>query len=186
MKKPKERLSKEQWSALGLKVLGQKGVGALRIDELCQKLKVTKGSFYWHFKGRAIFLSAILDYWKKIATLDIIERIEIQGGSAKEKISTLFEEANSGVVDFSAEQAIRHWARSNKPAARAVLDVDEKRINFLVEQFKALKLNKLEAETRAHLLYSLIISEGVIYQREKPANRRQRLRRSFAAIVEEA
>ena len=183
MKKEKTRLSKEQWAVHGLNVLGQKGVGAIRIDELCKHLKVTKGSFYWHFKNRAKFLDEILNYWSKIATLDIIERIEQQGGAPDAKILQLFDEANSGIVDFRAEQAIRQWASSNKQAASAVLNVDERRISFLILQFKALKFSTQEAETRAHLLYSLIISEAVIYRKEAPVKRRQRQRRCFDQVA---
>jgi AcrR family transcriptional regulator len=186
MKKAKIRLSKQQWTAQGLKAFGQKGVGALRIDELCHRLKVTKGSFYWHFKNRADFLNAILNYWKQIATLDIIERIEKKAGLPFDKILALFKEANSGIVDFSAEQAIRHWARSNKLAARSVLDVDKQRIDFLILQFKELEYARQDAEIRAHMLYAFIISEAMIYRREKPAKRQQRQLRCFNLIVDQA
>ncbi len=183
MKKEKTRLSKAQWAAHGLKRLGQNGVGSLRIDELCHELKVTKGSFYWHFKGRTDFLNAVLEYWKQAATFDIIDRIEAKGGLPQDKILTLFNESNSGVVDFSAEQAIRHWAKANKQAAQAVLFIDDQRMKFLIPQFRALGFAKAEAETRTRLLYSLILSEAIIYQREKPAKRRQRQRQCFETIV---
>ena len=186
MSKTKQRLGKEQWAAHGLKMLGQNGLGSLRIDELCRDLKVTKGSFYWHFKGRTDFLNAVLEYWKQIATFDIIDRIEAKGGKADDKILTLFDESNSGIVDFNAEQAIRHWAKTNKQAAQAVLYIDDQRMKFLIPQFRALGFSKSEAETRTRLLYSLIISEAIIYQREKPAKRRQRQRQCFDAIVNPA
>tara|TARA_B100000315_G_scaffold248291_1_gene278013 strand:+ start:8138 stop:8707 length:570 start_codon:yes stop_codon:yes gene_type:complete len=183
MKNVKQRLGKEQWATHGLKTLGQKGVGSLRIDELCHRLKVTKGSFYWHFKGRADFLNAVLEHWKRIATFDIIDRIEAKGGLPQDKILALFDESNSGVVDFSAEQAIRHWAKTNKQAAQAVLYIDDQRMKFLIPQFRAMEFSKSEAETRTRLLYSLIISEAIIYQKEKPAKRRQRQRQCFDTIV---
>ena len=183
MKNIKRRLGKEQWAAHGLKMLGQIGVGSLRIDDLCRHLKVTKGSFYWHFKSRTEFLNAVLEHWKQTATFDIIDRIEAKGGLPQDKILALFDESNSGVVDFSAEQAIRHWAKTKKQAAQAVLYIDDQRMKFLIPQFRALGFSKSEAETRTRLLYSLIISEAIIYQKEKPANRRRRQRQCFDAIV---
>ena len=46
------RHKREDWLEQGLAVLVQAGVEALTIDGMCQRLGVTKGSFYYHFQNR--------------------------------------------------------------------------------------------------------------------------------------
>ena len=47
------RLSREEWLARALEVLGKNGAGQLAVESLARQLGVTKGSFYWHFRDRA-------------------------------------------------------------------------------------------------------------------------------------
>ena len=43
------RLTADDWIEAGFAVLADRGPNALRVDTLCDRLNVTKGSFYWHF-----------------------------------------------------------------------------------------------------------------------------------------
>jgi len=43
------RLSVDDWMQAGFAILAEEGIKALKIDRLCRRLGVTKGSFYWHF-----------------------------------------------------------------------------------------------------------------------------------------
>ena len=43
------RLAVDDWIQAGFALLADGGPNALRIDRLCERLGVTKGSFYWHF-----------------------------------------------------------------------------------------------------------------------------------------
>jgi AcrR family transcriptional regulator len=180
------RLSKQRWTAQGLKVLGQKGVGSIRIDDLCHQLKVTKGSFYWHFRDKADYLRSVLDHWAQSTTQEMIDRVEARSGSPIDKISSLYGEANSGIVDFHAEQAVRHWARSDKSVSSAVLNVDEIRLAYLEALFTELGFSDSESETKSRLLYSLILGEAMIYRREPAARRKKRQRRCFDAVIQPA
>ena len=60
LKKPgSNRLKPEDWLRAALVLLGETGdPKAIRIEVLCERLGVTKGSFYWHFKGRAGLIDA--------------------------------------------------------------------------------------------------------------------------------
>ena len=64
------RLSKEEWLARALEVLGKKGAGELTIESLARRLGVTKGSFYWHFKDRADFFRQLIEFWDENFTQD--------------------------------------------------------------------------------------------------------------------
>ncbi len=50
------RFSRVDWLARAMDVLSREGGARLRINDLCQELGVTKGSFYAHFEDRADFV----------------------------------------------------------------------------------------------------------------------------------
>ncbi|HCF30711.1 MAG TPA: TetR/AcrR family transcriptional regulator, partial [Cyanobacteria bacterium UBA11049] len=102
------KLGKQDWIGLGLKVLAESGVEAVRVEPLAKLLNVTKGSFYWHFKNREELLDAMLQDWVRRETDSIITQVEAMGGDAATKLLNLFELAiqDNGQV----ENAIRAWA----------------------------------------------------------------------------
>ncbi len=170
------RLLKTNWLAAGMEMLGARGPGAIRIDAMCEQLGVTKGSFYWHFADREEFLGGLLEYWEYNATQAIIERVEARGGTPRERILSLLQEGMSEEINFSAELAIRHWARNDRIAADAVKRVDKQRISYLEGILAEIGLEAESATTKAIFLYSLNLSQGTIVRRESKANRQARLR----------
>ncbi len=74
----------------GLKLLETDSVQQLTIDALCRKLKVTKGSFYHHFKNRADFLERMLEHWVEGWTLASIEAAD-EGVDAVERFNLIVE-----------------------------------------------------------------------------------------------
>ena len=63
-----KQLSKDAWLKHTLKTIGEVGVANIQIESLAKDLNVTKGSFYWHFKGRDALLNDALSYWYETAT----------------------------------------------------------------------------------------------------------------------
>ena len=177
------RLLPEDWLAGGMEMLGKGGPAAIRIDAMCARLGVTKGSFYWHFADRKAFLGGLLEYWEYRATQAIIERVEAAGGRPRERILSLLREGLSGQFDFSAELAIRHWARNDRLAAAAVKRVDARRIDYLEGILEELGFVPEAATTKAIFLYSLNLSQGTIVRREAKAKRLQRLHEFVDLIV---
>src|SRR5271166_2476814 len=45
-----DRLTKEDWIRHGLRTLANEGAHALKVGPMATKLKVSRGSFYWHFR----------------------------------------------------------------------------------------------------------------------------------------
>ncbi len=68
-------LTESDWVEAATDILVRENVRGIRIDTLCQKLGVTKGSFYWHFKTRADLLAAMLKNWQRRMTLNVIQNI---------------------------------------------------------------------------------------------------------------
>ena len=69
------RKTKRDWWIAGIQILTETGPSGLTIDNLCQQLEVTKGSFYHHFGGIEDFKERLLAYYEAEGTLDIIERL---------------------------------------------------------------------------------------------------------------
>ena len=55
------RLTADDWIDAGFAVLADSGPNALRIDRLCERLDVTKGSFYWHFTDFSAYRGALIE-----------------------------------------------------------------------------------------------------------------------------
>ena len=179
------RVAKADWLAGGMEMLGKRGPGAIRIDAMCAQLGVTKGSFYWHFTDRQAFLGGLLDYWEYKATQAIIDRVEASGGAPRSRILWLLREGLSGQFDFSAELAIRHWARNDGLAAAAVKRVDARRIEFLEGILEEMGFAPEAATTKAIFLYSLNLSQGTIVRREAKAKRLERLHEFVDLVVDQ-
>ena len=58
------RLSVNDWITAGLELLADDGIGGVKIQRLCERLGVTKGSFYWHFTDLDAFLGAMAKHWE--------------------------------------------------------------------------------------------------------------------------
>ena len=60
------RLSVDDWIQAGFAILAEEGIKALKIDRLCRRLAVTKGSFYWHFTDIAGYRAALVQAWGEL------------------------------------------------------------------------------------------------------------------------
>ncbi|MGH8924716.1 MAG: TetR/AcrR family transcriptional regulator [Acidimicrobiia bacterium] len=57
------RLNREAWITAALEIVASKGVEAVAVEPLAERLGVTKGSFYWHFRDRDELIAAALGHW---------------------------------------------------------------------------------------------------------------------------
>ena len=134
----KVQLQRADWIKAGLKVLAQSGADAVLVPRLATALKVTKGSFYWHFSSRDDLLDAMMDEWRQHATLRVIDIVEGKATSAEEKIRMLaFIGTNSPIDEFGGaiELAVRTWARSNRRVRDIITEVDKQRISYLTRLY---------------------------------------------------
>jgi AcrR family transcriptional regulator len=145
-----ERLSARDWLDFGLKVFSQEGVEGLKADALARKMGVSRGSFYWHFEDLADFQERLIGHWKTKATEAIIAHIE-QFDSPKERMDSLLRQAFGHVG--SLEVRMRTWAANNAAAAKAVKDIDRRRLVYLEKLLLDSGVSPQLAATRAQVLY---------------------------------
>jgi AcrR family transcriptional regulator len=147
------KLGRQDWLAIGIQTLVEKGIEAVRVDPLAKLLNVTRGSFYWHFKNRDDLLEEILREWEARNTKSIIEQIEGLNSSPFAKLLSLLEIAAED--DNLLEKAVRVWSVNDARAAVVIAQVDEQRLDYLQNLFLQLGFSAVDAKVRAQIAYSV-------------------------------
>jgi AcrR family transcriptional regulator len=150
------RLDSSAWVESALQVLADRGIDGIRVEVLSKELGVTKGSFYWHFKDRAALLDAMLQEWRRRATLAIIARLEATHEAPHSRLRRLLRlQFDARRAEFGAdiELAVRLWGRHDRRAAEALREVDELRLRYIVKLLTELGVAQAEARARAILIY---------------------------------
>lgn len=146
----KNRLTSRDWIDFALKMLAREGSQALKADVLARKLRVSRGSFYWHFPDLAAFHAKVVEHWKQTATEAIIADVERREGR-EERLGALLRRAFGETAVL--EVRMRAWADENAAAARALSDVDRRRRDYIELLLKEAEVAPPLAATRAQLLY---------------------------------
>jgi AcrR family transcriptional regulator len=191
-KKAAIKLGPQDWIKAGLTVLGNSGVEAVRVEPLAKLMKVTKGSFYWHFKDRPELLEAILAEWVRLDTSSVIDRINQLEADPQTRLLQLFEiavEDNGqidGLGDGRIEKAIRAWATNDEKVAAVLAQVDQQRLDYTKDLFIQIGFRPLEALVRARMAYyTLVVGEFAIGTRRSQAERLLEARLQYAILTRE-
>jgi AcrR family transcriptional regulator len=167
-----ERLTPDDYFREALAVLGDYGSDALTIAVLCERLGVTKGSFYHHFGGMPGFVTQLLQYWEREHSERLI-RISKAQPDATRRITLL---TDMGVnLPHGPEAAIRAWGRSSPEVAEVTARVDRRRERHLTDAIAAIGVDRGRARLLAHIGVTLLIG---VQQREQPVDLK-RLRAMF-------
>jgi AcrR family transcriptional regulator len=156
------RTPRSKWIEEGLEALAAGGPDAVRIEVLAERIGVTKGGFYWHFKDRNALLGEMLDQWERSTTDDVIERVELEGGSARGKLRRTFALTSSLETPFAVDLAIRTWSRRDRSIARRLRRVDNRRMDYLRSLFNTFCQDPMEVEVRCMLSFSLLLGDHLI------------------------
>lgn len=159
------RLSKNIWLKHTLGKIGDVGVAAIQIESLARELKVTKGSFYWHFKDRDSLLSETLKYWYNSATIAIGLAGKRDFNAPRDRLRYFFTLAlNKGpdVPGGPIEQALREWARVSDIAAETTKRVDQDRMSLIAEAYIELGQSKNRARQTAAMALAHLIGLNIL------------------------
>jgi AcrR family transcriptional regulator len=167
-----ERLTVENYYRAAFEVLGEDGSEAMTIASLCERLEVTKGSFYHHFGSMPGFTEGLLGFWEREHSDRLIAISKAQPDPTL-RITTLIEIAVG--LPHATEAAIRAWGRSNAEVAAVTTRVDRRRERHLTDATAALGIDRARAKLLARISMNLLIGAQ---QRENPVDRR-RLRQVF-------
>ncbi len=119
MSKP---LTKNDFLEAGIGLLADAGPVGLNIVALCERLDVTRGSFYHHFKSLAAYREDFLEYWENMVAKARLQHAE-QPATFQERSAAAIALAQS--VDWRVERAMRAWAANDADVAAMLSRVDQ-------------------------------------------------------------
>ena len=183
-KKPRTPLDRDAWVAGATEVLAEEGIAGLRVEVLAKRLKVTKGSFYWHFTDRRDLLLAVLSHWKEGRIRDIIKQTRAQPGHELAQIYHVIDvySASRSRRGMLIELAVRDWARRDPEASVIVAEVDDVRLRCARDLFLACGVPMDEASSRCMLLYAYVFGVSLMNY-EKFDSDVLRLKRDIADLI---
>ncbi len=176
-----KRLSRESWIRGALELLITNGVEGVKIVPLAERLGVTSGSFYWHFKNRRELHDALLDYWEQEMTDAAIVAAKHFDGPPEERIWGLMDQVMSaGYARY--DLAIWHWAQSDVAAQTVFQRALEKRFKFAKWMFKEAGFDAIQAEARGRMMVVYMMGESTLIP-DAPGKRKKLLRVKYEILV---
>lgn len=157
-------LSEKDWVDAATEILIEENVRGIRIDTLCKKLGVTKGSFYWHFQSRGDLLKAILASWRRRMTLNIIQNLSNTAENSRARLHQLIAlpRRSRSPAFAQIEQSIRDWSRRVEQVEEAVTEVDHIRFEYFYQLFHELGFDEKEARLRGYMAYTIMMGDSVL------------------------
>ena len=153
------RLTPEDWVRGALRILQERGVSGVKVTVLAERLGVTSGSFYWHFKGLPDLHATLLEYWERELTDAIVDQAKAIKGVGPERILQLMTE----IVEFevaSLDHAISVWARSDPKVRETYERTLQKRFDFAGWMFSGAGFPQPEAALRGRLMVAYLMGES--------------------------
>jgi len=150
IRQAKPRLTRHDWINAAIEQLSSAGIGAVSVEQLADRLGITRGSFYHHFSAREDLLQAMLDYWAQRWTYEVRDQVAALGLDPATSLLALMRAIrNNRAAHYDAP--FRAWALHD-PLARAVVErVDQVRLDTIQALFTALGFRGSDAENRARL-----------------------------------
>jgi len=162
-----KNLGRKEWLRAARLALLMGGVEEVRVERLARSLRVTKGSFYWHFKDREELLEVLLREWEEEFLQDIIPRLEGRRGreAVRFLLRLMVERAPLGEEGIlPSDAAMFTWAAVSPQVAQRANRAERKRIE---------SLTRVAGDSeRAELLY-LVWLGFVARGKRVPSSRKQ-------------
>jgi AcrR family transcriptional regulator len=178
--KKKGRVSRKQWLAAALKALHKEGPKGVNIKALAARLKISKTSFYWHFKDKSELINTLIEFWIHETELVTLDREMLELPPRKRLLRAMdmidkFDLANYDLV-------FRAWARTEPRVQKVLCKVNELRMDFARSAFAELGFEGDELSTRAAFFVCYHSAEHYVFPEFSDA-KRKRLRMERLKIL---
>ena len=154
-----DRLTQSDWIDHGLRTLADEGTNALKVGPMAAALKVSRGSFYWHFRDIADFRSQVLRGWQERMTDQVIRDLET-AKAEPDRLKHLMKRAF--VEKPRLDRAIRAWAAEDEDVARIVASVDARRVVYIAKLLVAAGVDSRRAPSRAAFMYWAYLGQAIV------------------------
>lgn len=179
----RETLSAVDWIKAGFRALTLGGPQAIRAEAIARDLKVSKGSFYWHFKDLPAFKLAMLAHWQSRGTAQAIALIENDQATPQDQLQQLLDFATNDLASeyggVQVDAAIRNWALFDGDAGAILREVDAARFAYLAQLFGRCGKTEAQSTTCATIFYGALI--GI---QQFPAARGRYIQEDLSALLQ--
>lgn len=148
------RTTAQTWIQAGFEILAAEGATGLTIDGLCQKLSITKGSFYHHFSSLADYKTQLLAFWEAFGTQEVIQHVELAERPLT-KISRLLDITLGAYRE--TEVALRAWALQDAEVRSVQQRIDQTRLSYVQGLLGEALAKPAEGQRVGLLFYALFI-----------------------------
>jgi AcrR family transcriptional regulator len=157
------RMNSESYFQAAFEILAESGAEGVTATNMCDRLGVTKGSFYYHFYSMPEFIEAFAQFWE-FGWQTLMADFGREAGPLRRMGLVLTTTAN---MSHEAEAALRAWGHSNPVIAEA-----QRRIGQAAEDLTAAMIAPfVPADRRAmHIDQILGFAVGVAH-RQRPVDR---------------
>ncbi|MGQ0843223.1 MAG: TetR/AcrR family transcriptional regulator [Sporichthyaceae bacterium] len=115
------RMSSESYFQAAFDILAEAGPDGVTATNMCDRLGVTKGSFYYHFYSMPEFVEAFVAYWE-YAWQTLLDDFGREPDPLRRMGMIISAVAN---MAHEAEAALRAWGHSNAVIAEAQARIDK-------------------------------------------------------------
>ncbi len=143
-------IGRNDWLRVAVQVLAKKGIDGVRVEPLARLLRVTKGSFYWHFRNRRDLLDALVDLWEEETTWLIAEAR--QADTPRARLLRFFQ-LISPEHNYPSDREMFVWARRTPQVKSRANAIELKRVAFIEEQLRHDGVSAPIAARRAEIAY---------------------------------
>ncbi|MFM8871302.1 MAG: TetR/AcrR family transcriptional regulator [Actinomycetota bacterium] len=147
--------SRSQFIDVALRIILERGIDAVRLEDILAEVGVTKGSLYWHFEDRnALVKAAIAEHIRRLSA-EMVEGMSEAISSTLSKDDYLARVSTFIANPYDKDQVRERWGRlgvlvesRNDPELSAMMrDVQARHLAVMVELMtEAQKNGKLRAD----------------------------------------
>jgi AcrR family transcriptional regulator len=148
---PGRRLSDEDWIQTGFALLADSGPNALRVDRLCKRMNVTKGSFYWHFADMPAYRTALIEAWANLNDEHRRPFDDMHDVDPRERL-TLMMRTWVTPQQWDLERAMRAWALTDEAVLASVQRSDRRILRAVTRAFADYGFGPEDAALRATVM----------------------------------
>jgi len=163
-------LSKQDWIEAAMQSLVEEGVSKLSIVKLAKRLKVTRGSFYYHFNSLNDLIDAMVKAWES----DVIDKgfamARASADTANQEVRLLIEFVTR--LTDRKDLVFRQWAAQNERVRQHMERLDTKRLAIMTELFQRLAGSREKGEAYANIAFYGYI--GCLNSYPRPSAKRQK------------
>ncbi len=166
-----QRLGPHDWFVGALETLGREGVVGVSVENVARSMRVTKGSFYHHFKDQEEFINRLLEYWETELTDKIDAHLSHLHGKPAEQLLALLEFISENETN-RYDSSMRAWALHDERVATVVRRVDQKRLAYVRDLFLKMGFPAEQAEIRGRMSYYYVVGERTALAEERTLDSR--------------